>query len=330
LPISPSACGLLLSVSASVLCFAAASPVRAQSAQTQAKLQTQSAAAELDELAAISAAESINGSGPSGVIPAAKGFNASVGAVSQHDSSDGWSSFLTPNLAYRFNRYFSVDVGTPIHTYINLESNIGTDAKPDYTYAVQGGIFGDTTLSFQGSLTARSINYSATFSLGLPSGDTVHGLGAGQVTYNVNNHFERNIRGFTPDIELGVGNTSNLIDQRVVKSYIAVGPMAHFQAGCYVDLPWRMSFEANAYEELPLDTNIVYSTTTKGKKKVTTETNTDPGEDNGFITSLDIPMSPHLTLSGFYNRSLRDHDDVAGFSFTFILRAPPQPVEFAH
>jgi hypothetical protein len=317
-----------------MFCFAAASPVQAQSAQPQtqtpAKLQAQSAAAELDELAAISAAESMNNGGPSGVIPAAKGFNASVGTVSQHDSSDGWSSFLTPNLAYRFNRYFSVDVGAPIHTYINLDSNIGTDAKPDYTYAVQGGIFGDTTLSFQGNLTARSLDYGATFSLGLPSGDTVHGLGAGQVTYNFNNHFERSFGRFTPDIELGVGNTSNLVDQRVVKSYISVGPMAHFQAGGYVDLPWRMSFEANAYEELPLDTNIVFSTTTKGKKKITTETNTDPGEDNGFITSLDIPMSPHLTLSGFYNRSLRDHDDVAGFSFTFILRAPPRPVEFAH
>jgi hypothetical protein len=60
---------------------------------------------------------------------------------------------------------------------------------------------------------------------------------------------------------------------------------------------------------------------------VTTATNIDPGEDNGFITSLDIPLSPHLTLSGFYNRSLRDHDDVAGFSFTFILRAPPRPSE---
>ena len=71
----------------------------------------------------------------------------------------------------------------------------------------------------------------------------------------------------------------------------------------------------------------MYSTTIKGKKKVTTATNTDPGEDNGFITSLDIPLSPHVTLSGFYSRSLRDHDDVGGFSFTFLLRAPPRLTE---
>lgn len=327
---SPSGRGLLLSIFASIFCTASLHAALAQSPQPQTKQQTQSAAAELDELAAITAAESINDSGPSGMIPAARGFNASVGTVSQHDSTNGWSSFLTPNLAYRFNRYVSVDVGAPVHTYINLESNIGTDAKPVYTYAVHGGIVGDTALSLQGNLTALSLNYDATFSLGLPSGDTVHGLGAGQVTYSFNNHFERGFGIFTPDIELGFGDTSSLVDQRILKSYISVGPMAHFQAGTDVDLPWRMSFQANAYEELPLDTNLIYSTTTKGKKKVTTATNIDPGEDNGFITSLDIPMSPHLTLSGFYNRSLRDHDDVAGFSFTLILRAPPRPLETAH
>ena len=79
-----------------------------------------------------------------------------------------------------------------------------------------------------------------------------------------------------------------------------------------------------------MDKNLVYSTTGKGKKKITTATNIDPGEDNGFITSLDIPLTPHLTLSGFYSRSLRDHNDVAGFSFTFLLKAPPRLTDIVH
>jgi hypothetical protein len=315
---------LLFSICASIFSIAAPPLAHAQ-AQAQTKVQVQATAAtELDELAAISAAESINNSGPAGIMPAFRGFNASVATTSQHDSTNTWSSILTPNAAYRFNRHFSVDAGVPVYTYINYLSNIGSDEKPVYTYAIHGGIFGDTTLSFEGNVTALSTNYSGTFSLGLPSGSTEHGFGAGQVTYNFNNHFERSFGIFTPDIELGYGNTSNLVDQRVLKSYISVGPMAHFQAGTFIDLPWNLSFEANAYEELPLDTNLVYSTATKGKKKVTTATNTDPAEDNGFITSLDVPLSPHLTLSGFYNRSLRDHDDLAGFSLTLILRAPPR------
>jgi hypothetical protein len=281
--------------------------------------------AQLNDSAAISAATAINDSGPVGIIPAAKGFNASLGTSSQHDSSNGWSSVLNPNVAYRFDKYFSVDASVPVYMYIDIDANIGTKAKPVYAYEPKRGAFGDTALSFEGDLTFLSTDYNGTFSLGLPSGNTDYGLGAGQVTFNINNHFEHSLGIFTPDIELGYGDTSSLVDQRVLKSYVAVGPMAHFQAGTSIDLPFNASFEADAYEELPLAKNLVYSTTGKGKKKVTTSTNQDPSEDNGFITSLDIPIARHVTMSGFYSRSLRDHDDVAGFSFTFLLKAPPRP-----
>jgi hypothetical protein len=281
-------------------------------------------AGELNDLAVISGAESVNDSGPSGIVPATRGFNASLGTSSQHDSTNGWSSILNPNVAYRFNKYFSVDAGTPLYVYINVDANVGTKAKPVFGYSPKRGAFGDTSLSFEGDVSAFTVYYSPTFTLGLPSGNTDYGLGAGQVTYNFNNHFEKELGRFTPDIEFGYADTSNLVDQRILKSYVAVGPMAHFQAGSSVDLPWSMSFEADAYEELPLDTNLVYSTTGKGKKKVTTSTNQDPSEDNGFITSLDIPIARHVTMSGFYNRSLRDRVDVAGFSFTFLLKAPPR------
>jgi hypothetical protein len=310
----------LLSLSTIPFFFAGLVPAaRSQAAQV----------AEMDELEAISATASVNDSGPEGIIPATRGFNVSLGTSSQHDSSDGWSSVLNPNVAYRLNKYFSVDAGGPIYMYIDIDADVGTKAKPLYAYSPKKGAFGDTALSFQGNVTALSTDYNGTISLGLPSGNTDYGLGAGQVTYNINNHFEKSFGVFTPDIELGFGDTSSLVEQRVLKSYVAVGPMAHFQAGTSVELPLNMSFEADAYEELPVAKSLVYSTTGKGKKKVTTSTNTDPSEDNGFITSLDIPLSRHVTMSGFYSRSLRDHDDVGGFSFTFLLRAPPRVSETA-
>ena len=49
--------------------------------------------AESDELAAISAAAS-NDSGPAGIIPSTRGFNATLGTSSQHDSTNGWSCLL--------------------------------------------------------------------------------------------------------------------------------------------------------------------------------------------------------------------------------------------
>ena len=314
-----------LFISAALSFFVAVVPSgRAQATQPQV-----AEASDLNELGGLSAAAMTNDSGPAGIIPVVKGFNASMGTTSQHDSSSGWSSLLTPNVAYRLNRYISVDAGVPMYMYINIDANVGTKTKPVYVYSPKKGAFGDTSLSFHGDANALTVDYNGTVSLGLPSGNTDYGLGAGQVTYNINNHFERNFDLFTPDIEFGFGDTSALVNQRVLKSYVAVGPMAHFQAGTAVNLPLRMSFAADVYEELPLDKNLVYSTTGKGKKKVTTATNTDPAEDNGFLASLDIPLNRHVTMSGFYSRSLRDHDDVGGFSFTFLLKAPPRPPEIA-
>ena len=136
----------------------------------------------------------------------------------------------------------------------------------------------------------------------------------------INNHFEHDLGIFTPDIELGIGDSSGLINARIHQSYTSVGTLAHFQAGTSIDLPFNASFEADAYEELPVAASTIYSTTGKGKKKVTTATGTSVAEDNGFITSLDIPVNGHVILSGFYNRSLRDHDDASGI----LLHLPPQ------
>jgi len=287
------------------------------------------AAAELEELSAISAVASATDMGPVGIIPITRGFNLSLGTSSQHDSANGWSSILNPNVAYRFNRHFSLDAYVPMYLSINIDENVGTTARPAFRYSPKKMVFGDTGVAFEGDTRFLKLEYSGVFALGLPSGNTDYGLGAGQVTYNINNHFEKNFRRFSPDIEVGFGDTSRLVNQRILKNYIAVGPMTHFQAGAWVDLPWNLSFEADAYEELPVKKEFVYSTTVKGKKKVTTATEVGPGEDNGFITSLDIPLSRHVTMSGFYNRSLRDHNDLAGFSFIFLMRTP-RPAESEH
>jgi hypothetical protein len=107
-----------------------------------------------------------------------------------------------------------------------------------------------------------------TSTLGLPTGDDANGLGAGQFTYAFINHFERQWGdNFTPNIELGIDDSPNLTSPRVLKSYEVVGTSAHFQAGLDASLPWwNIDFESDAYEELPLGTQTVTSTTTKGKK----------------------------------------------------------------
>jgi hypothetical protein len=287
------------------------------------------AAGTSSEAGGTSAIATTNDAGPTGIIPLTHGFNASLGATSQHDSTDGWSSILIPGVAYRFNRFFSLSASVPIYADITVQANTGTKAKPVYTSTTKHGVPGDASLAAQIDAHASLLDYNGTLSLGLPSGNTAYGLGAGKVSGDFNNHFEKSLGIFSPDIEFGIGTSSSLIGTRIRKNYTSVGALAHFQAGTSIDLPLNMNFEADAYEELPLNASTIFSTTGRGRKKANTATTTATAEDNGFITSLDVPFGSHLTLSGFYNRSFRTQDDVAGLSLTFLLKAPPRESDSA-
>jgi len=268
--------------------------------------------------------------GPAGMVPVVKGFNASLTTSSQHDAAGGWSNVLSPNVAYRFDKHFSLNAGMSTFPYINVVTTKSTKnaqgvvTKTTSALETRHLLLSDTDLNGSFDAHARLLDYNLTATMGIPTGDDNDGLGAGQFTYAFVNHFEHPLGDyFTPDIELGIDDSPNLLTPRLKKSYLVVGPSAHFQAGVDISLPWwNMEFETDAYEELPVGANTVKSTTTKGKKgkEVTTVTAESAGEDNGFTNTLDIPLNGHITLSGFYNRSLRNHDDTAGFSFTFLLR----------
>ena len=284
-----------------------------------------------DEAGGTTAAASTNDSGPAGIIPLTKGYNFSLGTTSQHDSAAGWTSILTPNVAYRFGPHFSANAGLPVYAYINVYGITVSSKHPlltpdTYGYLTKNFLLGDTTIAGQFEAHPAFFDYNVTATLALPTGDDAVGLGAGQPTYNINNHFEKAVGIFTPDVEVGIGDSPNLVDSRVKKSYVDVGENAHLQLGTSLQLPWSMTFSADAYEELPLGTQTVSTTTTNGKKgkelkTITTTSSKSVGEDNGFINSLDIPLNGHVTLSGFYNRSLRNHIDTAGFSLTFTLKS---------
>ena len=264
-------------------------------------------------------------SGPAEIVPLVRGFNLAVGSSLQHDSSNGWSSLLSPDIAYRFTRHVSADVGVPVYTGISILVTGGSKPKPTEVQTLKHFVLGDTNLSAHFEANPALLSYNLTTTLGLPTGNSAFGLGAGQVTYYVNNHLEKSFGPLSPDIEIGIADSSSLVTRRVRKSYLSVGTLAHFQAGSSIDLPYHLSFSADAYEELPLSAQTLYSTTGRGKKKKRVATGKSIAEDNGFATSLDIPLTPHLTGSGSYNRSLRAQDDTFGLSLTFLLKPPPRP-----
>ena len=303
-------------------------------------LAAQVAAISNDEAGSTTGSASTNDSGVAGVIPFTPGFNASLATLSQHDSTDGWSSLLTPDLAYRFNRHYSINVEVPVFAYLNVSTSQTVTTKgvttTTYSYATRNFLLGDTTLSGQFEAHPRFFDYNVTTTLGMPTGDDANGLGAGQPTYEINNHLEHPFRGYiTPELELGIGDSASLTDMRLRKSYTVVGTNAHFQFGLGFSLPWNINFTSDAYENLPLAAQTITTTTTNGKKGkqlkiITTTSQESIGEDNGFLNTLDIPLNGHVTLSGFYNRSLRNKIDTAGFSLTFLLRSAPHGKNEAH
>jgi hypothetical protein len=271
-----------------------------------------------------------------GVSTLLDGFNAGVTYSGVHSSSVGWYSVMTPAISYTFSERFSADASTSI--YINrLVTNTDPATNATQPLVTVGADPGDTLIDFHASFYPGSLTNIITASLTAPTGNRSEGLGAGQVTYDFDNHTERYINKLGFLVDLGIGNSSGLFNDLVVKDYTSVGTLAHFQAGAVLWLPRRTYIEAVAYEQLPLGSQTVYRSVERGEDA---RANDDDGpnptpqppiavtvstasEDNGFTTFLGIPLTDHITLSGYYNRSLRQRLDTVSAGLTFVLRSKP-------
>jgi hypothetical protein len=252
------------------------------------------------------------------------GINFSLNETSQRDASTGWSNVLTPDLSYRFNPHFLVDTNFP--WYLSLEASVPTTVNGVTSYQLEQkyNLLGDATASAHFDAKASDFGYSAVFTVGFPTGDRSLGISAGSTTYHLNNHFEYSIGPVTPDIEAGIGNSSALANHAVRKAYTAIGTIANFQAGANVDLPRKLSFDAEFYESMPFAAQEVYGTIGrrgKGQSKKVLQGG-GSAEDNGITAELGVPLTRHLALAGDYNRSIIQADDIVGVSLTWQFRAP--------
>ena len=117
------------------------------------------------------------------------------------------------------------------------------------------------------------------------------------------------------------------MNRGVKKPYVAVGPLANFQAGTSIDLPLNLNLDVDAYEELPIGTQNVYGTVTRKNKKGKTVTKqvlegAGAAEDNGIVSELDLPIGMHFALVGTYERSFRQDLDTAAIGITWVARKP--------
>lgn len=311
-------------VSCAHLLFAVLAPVAAATAQTT------HAQADPDAPSLLSQAPAVPG-----LSARLRGLNAAVSLTSVHDSSTGWYTVSTPALAYTVSPRFSLDLSTPLYLYRLADESTtvltvipamqGMPARQTQQTVTslqpQHWEPGDTVLAAHGNFGQGWLQYMLTPSMTMPSGDTAHGLSTGRVTFDVDNHFLAHTRAMAFVLDMGGGDSSSLVNRLVTKDYTTLGPLAHFQAGVQAPLPFGASFETAAYEQLPIGNTKVYQTViTPGRPPREVLAGQSVSEDNGFTNTLMVPLSRHIGLMGYYNRSLRLHLDDVGVGLTFVLR----------
>jgi hypothetical protein len=274
------------------------------------------------------------------------GLNAGVSYSSVHSSSVGWYSVTTPAVNYTFSRRFSADASTSLY-FNRLVQNTNTATATAHPLVNDRVDPGDTLIGFHAFFEPGSLQDTITASLTAPTGDRAKGFGTGQATYDFSNHLERYFNQLGVVLDLGGGNSSGLFNDLVVKDYNSVGGLAHFESGLVYWFPHRSYIEAVAYEQLPLGSQTVYRTVARGENgraefegghaeedgggtppppppPPVATTVTTVSEDNGFTTFVGIPVTPHITVSGYYNRSLRQRLDTVSFGVTYVLRGAPK------
>jgi hypothetical protein len=266
-----------------------------------------------------------------GVSTLLAGFNAGVSFFGVHNSAIGWFEVASPAVNYTFSPRFSVDASTPVYLRRYVEKS-PVPPQTVGTLVLDADDAGDTLMGFHANFNPDKLIYTATASMTAPTGNRAVGFGAGKPTFDFDNHLQRYAGQAAFLLDLGIGDSSTLINNLVTQNYTSVGKLAHFQMGAMVWIFRRYSLQSVAYEELPFGSQTVYTVVNPDNRAAppgpgglpsNVSTSAGASEDNGFTTSAGIPLASHLTLSGYYNRSLRRHEDTVSMGLTYVLRGTP-------
>jgi hypothetical protein len=248
-----------------------------------------------------------------------RGLNAGITASETNDSSIGWYTVITPALNYSFSPHFAADVSASIYPYRKVERPALPPSPPEELVPVLWDA-GDTYLAFHARFIPRFAQATTTATLGLPTGSQNDGLGAGKVTYDFSERLLHYFGRTGLFLDAGAGDSSALFNRMISRDYTSVGALTHFQEGAVFWLFGRDSIQVVAYQQEPVGSQTVYTDTgPPGAPGVTVVSGNGLGQDDGVTTAVSIPLSAHLTLSGYYNRSFEQSVDTVSAGFTYVL-----------
>lgn len=263
------------------------------------------------------------------------GFNAGINFSAVHNSLAGWYEMATPAISYTFTSHYSVDASTRFYLqrFVQSPGLIQSSVPSVVSKTVNPG---DTLISFHAGFHPGSLREVSTFSMSLPTGSRSKGFGTGHVTVDFNHHLEHYRNKVGVLLDLGFGDSTSTANNLLTLNYDSLGALAHFQTGAAVWLFRRNYIQAVAYEQLPIGKQTLYPIlippvplpvgipTPPVPPLPGLSISGGASEDNGFTTFIGIPLASAFTsLSGYYNRSLRQHQDTVSFGITYVLHGQP-------
>ena len=255
-----------------------------------------------------------------GVNTLLRGFNAGMTFSQAHDSSAGWYNVITPAVSYTISLHYSADASASIYPYRLVQNQNPATLMTERLISNLGDA-GDTFVGLHASFNPSTLRNTTSFTFTIPTGDRSNGLGTGRFTFDLSDHIEHSFQRSGVILDLGGGDSSGLFNRLVTKEENSLGALAHFQTGAFVYLSRGIRFQSTAYELLPIGHQTVYTAVSPpGVPSLPAISGNGLSEDNGFTTSLSIPLSDHFTLWGYYNRSLRQHTDTVSTGITYVIR----------
>lgn len=251
--------------------------------------------------------------GTTAIGPPHKGFFASIPTTFTHDSFSGWADQALPSVSYHFNPGLSADMTLPY--YLHLDTATPQSASHD-------NVIGD--LVFAGHYASRRAGFDDTITGATSAavGNKTLALSAGRMTGEVANHLDRQLGPLSADLDLGYGNSSELVRDASRKDYTSVGELGFVQTGASVKLQRAISVEAHAYDQIPLGNQTVYTSILRKNQDATVLFNPSAADDYGLSTSFNVPLTQKVGVQADYSYSVPLQDTVFGMRLILLLYKP--------
>jgi hypothetical protein len=239
-------------------------------------------------------------------------------------NADGQVMALTSSVTYYFADHLSARAGLPIY-FDRATSAISPTTTSAAPTTFSSGI-GDIFLTVRAGWKEHIINYSASLTGTLPTGDSSQGFSTGHFTFDWSNRLDRTLSRLTPFIDVGLAN-SVMDTPYFLRPFATLGPLAHFEGGAGFALSHAVNVTVTAYDVAPWGTQTLISRvvaagspanpgSTHGRAFENAHQTTGTASlthDDGVSASLMVSPNSFLDLNVGYTRSAQYALDTVSF-----------------